>query len=82
VSPVRYEPGFYIQEDGILHSHRRDNLKPYLYILSLFKVLQYYSDSVHELLFCISLFCALDFFMVLFPGRLRMDFICNSHTAD
>jgi hypothetical protein len=25
VSPVRYEPGFYIPEDGILHS-RRSNL--------------------------------------------------------
>jgi hypothetical protein len=24
VSPVRYELGFYIPEDGILHSHRRD----------------------------------------------------------
>jgi hypothetical protein len=25
---VRYELGSYIQEDGILHSHRRGNLKP------------------------------------------------------
>jgi hypothetical protein len=25
--PVKYELGFYIPEDGILHSHRRDNLK-------------------------------------------------------
>jgi hypothetical protein len=29
VSPVRYELGFYMQEDGILHSHRRENLKFY-----------------------------------------------------
>jgi hypothetical protein len=29
VSPVRYELGFYIQEDGILHSHRRENPKSY-----------------------------------------------------
>jgi hypothetical protein len=29
VSPVRYELGFYIPEDGILHSHRRENLKSY-----------------------------------------------------
>jgi hypothetical protein len=29
MSPVRYELGFYIQEDGILHSHRRD-LKSYI----------------------------------------------------
>jgi hypothetical protein len=27
VSPVRYEFGLYIPEDGILHSHRRENLK-------------------------------------------------------
>jgi hypothetical protein len=27
--PVRYELGFYIQEDGILHSHRHENLKSY-----------------------------------------------------
>jgi hypothetical protein len=30
VSPVRYELGFYIPEDGILHSHRRENLKYYI----------------------------------------------------
>jgi hypothetical protein len=30
MSPVRYELGFYIPEDGILHSHRRDNLKSYI----------------------------------------------------
>jgi hypothetical protein len=24
VSPVKYELGFYIPEDGILHSHRRE----------------------------------------------------------
>jgi hypothetical protein len=30
VSPVRYGLGFYIQEYGILHSHRRENLKPYI----------------------------------------------------
>jgi hypothetical protein len=29
VSPVRYELGFYIPEDDILHSHRRENLKYY-----------------------------------------------------
>jgi amino acid transporter len=28
VFPVRYEPGFYIPEDGIFHSHRRENLNP------------------------------------------------------
>jgi hypothetical protein len=30
VSPVKYELGFYIPEDSILHSHRRDNLKSYI----------------------------------------------------
>jgi hypothetical protein len=28
--PVRYELGFYIPEDDILHSHRRENLKSYI----------------------------------------------------
>jgi hypothetical protein len=27
VSPVRYELGFYIAEDGILRGHRRENFK-------------------------------------------------------
>jgi hypothetical protein len=30
VSAVRWELGFYILEDGILHSHRRENLKSYV----------------------------------------------------
>jgi hypothetical protein len=30
VSPVRYELGFYIPEEGILSSHRRENLKSYI----------------------------------------------------
>jgi hypothetical protein len=29
VSPVKYELDFYIPEDDILHSHRRENLKSY-----------------------------------------------------
>jgi hypothetical protein len=29
MSPVRYELGFYILEDDILHSHRRGNRKSY-----------------------------------------------------
>jgi hypothetical protein len=29
VSPMKDELGFYIPEDDILHSHRRENLKPY-----------------------------------------------------
>jgi hypothetical protein len=31
VFPVKYELGFYIPEDGILHSHCRENLKSYIY---------------------------------------------------
>jgi hypothetical protein len=30
MSPVRYEQGFYIPEDDILHSHRLGNLKSYI----------------------------------------------------
>jgi hypothetical protein len=29
MSPVKYELGFYIPEEGILLSHRRQNLKSY-----------------------------------------------------
>jgi hypothetical protein len=30
VSPVQYELGFYIPEEDILHSHRRENVKSYI----------------------------------------------------
>jgi hypothetical protein len=30
VSPVKYELGIYIPEDGILHSHSRESLKSYI----------------------------------------------------
>jgi hypothetical protein len=30
MSPVRYELGFYIPEDDILHSHCREKLKSYI----------------------------------------------------
>jgi hypothetical protein len=30
MSPVKYELGFHIPEDGILHSHLRENLKSYI----------------------------------------------------
>jgi hypothetical protein len=35
VSPVRYELGFYIPEDDIFHSHRRENLKSYMLFYSV-----------------------------------------------
>jgi hypothetical protein len=34
VSPVKYDLGFYIPEDDILHSHRRENLKSYIALTS------------------------------------------------
>jgi hypothetical protein len=30
VSPVKYELGFYIPEDDILHSHSRENVRSYI----------------------------------------------------
>jgi hypothetical protein len=33
VSPVSYEVGFFIPEDGVLHSHRRENLKSYIALI-------------------------------------------------
>jgi hypothetical protein len=30
VSPVRYELGFYIPEDDVLHSHRHENSISYI----------------------------------------------------
>jgi hypothetical protein len=35
MSPVKYELGFYISDDGTLHSHRRENLKSYTLSLEL-----------------------------------------------
>jgi hypothetical protein len=37
VYPVKYELGFYIPEDDILHSDRRENLKSY-YLTRLQKI--------------------------------------------
>jgi hypothetical protein len=36
VSPVKYEVGFYIPEDDILHSHRRENVNSYKVSTELF----------------------------------------------
>jgi hypothetical protein len=38
VSTVKYELGFYIPEDDILHSHHRKNLKSYISFLSVERV--------------------------------------------
>jgi hypothetical protein len=37
VSPVKYELSFYIPEDAILHSYRRENLKCYISVTVLLK---------------------------------------------
>jgi hypothetical protein len=36
VSPVKYELCFYIPEDEILHSHRRENPQFYIFFILLF----------------------------------------------
>jgi hypothetical protein len=36
VLPVKYEQGFYIQEDDILHSRRYENLKSFMSYLFTF----------------------------------------------
>jgi hypothetical protein len=41
VSPVKYELGVYIPEDGILHSHRRE----YLRIVQIFSLNTVYRGS-------------------------------------
>jgi hypothetical protein len=47
VSPVRYELGFYIPEDGILHSHHHGNLISYILKRMLSrKFLNSRSDSI------------------------------------
>jgi hypothetical protein len=41
VSPVKYELGFYIPEDGILHSDRHEHLKPYTVPFFIIQLVQY-----------------------------------------
>jgi hypothetical protein len=40
VSPVKYELDFYIPDDDILQSHRRENLKSYTIIIVIFTALE------------------------------------------
>jgi hypothetical protein len=47
VSPVKYELGFYIPEDAILHSHRRENLKSYVFA----EVSQLLTGDIFELVY-------------------------------
>jgi hypothetical protein len=54
VSPVKYELGFYITEDGILHSHRRKNLKSYMiYFLFIFN-----GVILCDMCICVYVICA------------------------
>jgi hypothetical protein len=43
MSPVWYEMGLYIREDGILHSHRSDNPKSYIDYTKFLKFLLNYN---------------------------------------
>jgi hypothetical protein len=49
VSPGRYELGFYIPKDGVLHSHRSENLKSYRVV----QIFHYLVLSVHFYLFAL-----------------------------
>jgi hypothetical protein len=54
MSPVRYELRFYIQEGGILHSHRRENLISYIALTGwTLKRRRYMSPVRYELRFYI-----------------------------
>jgi hypothetical protein len=75
VSPVKYELGFYIPEDGILHSHRREILKSYLVrrpslqlVLEILKTNYFLMNLgyIHEVFF-VSRVCS---FMCLFHASL------------
>jgi hypothetical protein len=61
VSSVRYELGFYIPENGILHSHRRENLKSYKHLstLLLCKICGFHGGDyeVWRLLGCYAVCC-------------------------
>jgi hypothetical protein len=48
VSPVRYELSFYIPENGILHSHRRESLKFYKFISTEFLSFFISGDGVQK----------------------------------
>jgi hypothetical protein len=47
VSPVRCKLGFYIPEDGILHSHRSEYLRSYITITGSFVALVLPEPCLH-----------------------------------
>jgi hypothetical protein len=52
VSPVKYELGFYIPEDGIILSHRRENLKYYIFGQCCFALPERIQKSEYRLRSC------------------------------
>jgi hypothetical protein len=45
-----YELGFYIPEDGILHSHRREDLKSYIEMLEFLNGIRFNHMTKAEIL--------------------------------
>jgi hypothetical protein len=67
MSPVRYEQGFYIPEDDILHSYRRENLKCYIVVFVVFVLA---GCIVYVLAVVVS-------FIVVFLYCICASFVCN-----
>jgi hypothetical protein len=55
VSPVKYELGFYIPEDDILHGHRRGNRNIY-YIVEGFCSLRAHKNEFYKVMYKHKLF--------------------------
>jgi hypothetical protein len=61
VSPVKYELGFYIPEDGTLHSHCCENLKSYIITVLFFPANMLYALRTAEGFRCVCLWNVLGF---------------------
>jgi hypothetical protein len=81
VSPVKYELGSYIQEDGILHSDRRENLKCYITPFHLQSVTLESANSVQQCANCVQQCakcvqqcakCVTELFLPFFMGTLAI----------
>jgi hypothetical protein len=48
MSPVKYELGFYISEDAILHSHSPENLKSYILSILIYRN---YQNTIYQSVF-------------------------------
>jgi hypothetical protein len=58
VSDVRYELGYYIPEDGVLHNHRRENLKSYITQIS--SIVNESRDNIITVLRYLSNYCSVE----------------------